>query len=385
MSAKSLELYVHIPFCVKKCAYCDFLSASADENTRQEYIRNLLEEIKEKGKQYPDYEITTVFIGGGTPSILKAGQIADVLEEVYRSFSVRPDAEITIECNPGTLSFEKLSIYKTAGINRISVGLQSTDNDELRELGRIHTYEEFLQSYDLIRKVGFSNVNIDIMAALPGQTALSYEKTLRHVLSLRPEHISAYSLIIEEGTPFFEKYEADELLREKGDKPLFLPSEETEREMYEQTKELFAEHGYERYEISNYAKNGYACRHNIGYWRWENYLGLGLGSSSLVENVRFHNTTNLLDYNRGMFGQQDLEVLDKKSQMEEFMFLGLRMTNGVARKDFETAFGLPVENVYGTVLDKQVADGLVKKEAGRIFLTERGMDVSNYVMAQFLI
>lgn len=384
MSEKFLELYVHIPFCVKKCAYCDFLSAPAQEHIQQEYVRNLEFEIEKKSSAYTDYKVTTIFIGGGTPSILKAGQIAGILEKIYRSFSVRPDAEITIECNPGTLSFEKLSIYKTAGINRISVGLQSADNGELRELGRIHTYEEFLQSYDLIRKVGFYNVNIDIMAALPGQTVLSYEKTLRRILSLRPEHISAYSLIIEEGTPFFEKYEADELLREKGDEPHFLPSEETERRMYEKTRELLAEHGYERYEISNYAKKGCVCRHNIGYWRRENYLGLGLGSASLVENVRFHNTTELRDYNRGMFEPQECEVLDKKSQMEEFMFLGLRMINGVAREDFERAFGLPVENVYGPVMDKQVADGLLKKEAGRIFLTERGMDVSNYVMAQFL-
>lgn len=385
MADKSLELYVHIPFCVRKCEYCDFLSAPAGADTQQEYVRNLLLEIEQKGVRCTDYEVTTIFFGGGTPSILKAGWIADILDAIHRNFKVRKDAEITIECNPGTLTFEKLSIYKSAGINRISVGLQSASDAELRELGRIHTYEDFLRSYDLIRKKGFSNVNIDLMAALPGQTLKSYEQTLRRVLALKPEHISAYSLIIEEGTPFYEKYEADELLREKGEKPQMLPSEETERLMYERTKELLLEHGYERYEISNYARRGYACRHNIGYWRRENYLGFGLGSASLLENERFHNTTDLTDYLGGDYLAYEQEKLDKKSQMEEFMFLGLRMTDGISTECFRQTFGLTVELVYGPVLEQQIADQLLRKEDGRIFLTERGLDVSNYVMAQFLL
>lgn len=385
MADKSLELYVHIPFCVRKCEYCDFLSAPAGADTQQEYVRNLLLEIEQKGVRCTDYEVTTIFFGGGTPSILKAVWIADILNAIHRNFKVRKDAEITIECNPGTLTFEKLSIYKSAGINRISVGLQSASDAELRELGRIHTYEDFLKSYDLIRKKGFSNVNIDLMAALPGQTLKSYEQTLRRVLALKPEHISAYSLIIEEGTPFYEKYEADELLREKGEKPQMLPSEETERLMYERTKELLLAHGYERYEISNYARRGYACRHNIGYWRRENYLGFGLGSASLLENERFHNTTDLTDYLGGDYLAYEQEKLDKKSQMEEFMFLGLRMTDGISTECFRQTFGLTVELVYGPVLEQQIADQLLRKEDGRIFLTERGLDVSNYVMAQFLL
>ena len=385
MADKSLELYVHIPFCVRKCEYCDFLSAPAGADTQQEYVRNLLLEIEQKGVRCTDYEVTTIFFGGGTPSILKAGWIADILDAIHRNFKVRKDAEITIECNPGTLTFEKLSIYKSAGINRISVGLQSASDAELRELGRIHTYEDFLRSYDLIRKKGFSNVNIDLMAALPGQTLKSYEQTLRRVLALKPEHISAYSLIIEEGTPFYEKYEADELLREKGEKPQMLPSEETERLMYERTKELLFAHGYERYEISNYARRGYACRHNIGYWRRENYLGFGLGSASLLENERFHNTMDLTDYLGGDYLAYEQEKLDKKSQMEEFMFLGLRMTEGISTECFRQTFGLTVELVYGPVLEQQIADRLLRKEDGRIFLSERGLDVSNYVMAQFLL
>ena len=385
MADKSLELYVHIPFCVRKCEYCDFLSAPAGADTQQEYVRNLLLEIEQKGVRCTDYEVTTIFFGGGTPSILKAGWIADILNAIHRNFKVRKDAEITIECNPGTLTFEKISIYKSAGINRISVGLQSASDAELRELGRIHTYGDFLKSYDLIRKKGFSNVNIDLMAALPGQTLKSYEQTLRRVLALKPEHISAYSLIIEEGTPFYEKYEADELLREKGEKPQMLPSEETERLMYERTKELLLAHGYERYEISNYARRGYACRHNIGYWRRENYLGFGLGSASLLENERFHNTTDLTDYLGGDYLAYEQEKLDKKSQMEEFMFLGLRMTDGISTECFRQTFGLTVELVYGPVLEQQIADQLLRKEDGRIFLTERWLDVSNYVMAQFLL
>ena len=385
MADKSLELYVHIPFCVRKCEYCDFLSAPAGADTQQEYVRNLLLEIEQKGVRCTDYEVTTIFFGGGTPSILKAGWIADILDAIHRNFKVRKDAEITIECNPGTLTFEKLSMYKSAGINRISVGLQSASDAELRELGRIHTYEDFLKSYDLIRKKGFSNINIDLMAALPGQTLKSYEQTLQRVLALKPEHISAYSLIIEEGTPFYEKYEADELLREKGEKPQMLPSEETERLMYERTKELLLAHGYERYEISNYARRGYACRHNIGYWRRENYLGFGLGSASLLENERFHNTTDLTDYLGGDYLAYEQEKLDKKSQMEEFMFLGLRMTDGISSECFRQTFGLTVELVYGPVLEQQIADQLLRKEDGRIFLTERGLDVSNYVMAQFLL
>ena len=385
MADKSLELYVHIPFCVRKCEYCDFLSAPAGADTQQEYVRNLLLEIEQKGVRCTDYEVTTIFFGGGTPSILKAGWIADILDAIHRNFKVRKDAEITIECNPGTLTFEKLSIYKSAGINRISVGLQSASDAELRELGRVHTYEDFLKSYDLIRKNGFSNVNVDMTAALPGQTLKSYEQTLRRVLALKPEHISAYSLIIEEGTPFYEKYEADELLREKGEKPQILPSEETERLMYERTKELLLAHGYERYEISNYARKGYACRHNVGYWRRENYLGFGLGSASLLENERFHNTTDLTDYLGGDYLAYEQEKLDKKSQMEEFMFLGLRMTEGISTECFRQTFGLTVELVYGPVLEQQIADQLLRKEDGRIFLTERGLDVSNYVMAQFLL
>ncbi|MCF2641091.1 oxygen-independent coproporphyrinogen III oxidase [Roseburia hominis] len=382
---ENLELYIHIPFCKKKCAYCDFLSAPATEMMQEQYVHCLLAEIKEKAPFYANYQISTIFIGGGTPSILRAGFILDIMEAVHRAFHVKKDAEVTLECNPKTISFEKLLFYQKAGINRISIGLQSTENAELKELGRIHTYEDFLESYDLIRKSGFSNVNIDLMSALPYQTLKSYEKTLQRVLQLRPEHISAYSLIIEEGTPFYEKYESDEILREQGKIPEALPSEETERTMYEMTKELLKQHGYFRYEISNYAKKGYECEHNIGYWTRENYLGLGLGSASLVEEKRFSNTRELKKYLSGDFTIENQEILNKNARIEEFMFLGLRLTKGVSQAQFLNQFGLSIENVYGKVLTKLQREGLLAKKDGRIFLTEQGLDVSNYVMAQFLL
>lgn len=382
---KELELYVHIPFCVQKCLYCDFLSMPVDESVRRHYVNKVIEEIEQKAENYSAYGVTSIFLGGGTPSILSGTQIAEIMESLQKNFCIEKDAEITIECNPGTLTQQKLMAYKKAGINRLSMGLQSASNHELKKLGRIHSFEEFLHNYDLVRKCGFDNVNVDIMSALPGQTVADWEYTLREVLKLRPEHISAYSLIIEEGTPFYQKYEADEQRREEGEEPLILPSEETERAMYQLTGELLRQKGYEQYEISNYAKKGKECRHNIGYWTRKNYLGLGLGSASLIENVRFSNTSDLQEYLNGNFEPQGKEVLERKEQMEEFMFLGLRMRKGISRKDFLENFNVEMEAVYGEVIKKMVAQGLLKQREGQIFLTEEGISVSNYVMSEFLL
>lgn len=382
---KELELYVHIPFCIQKCLYCDFLSMPVDETVRRHYVNQLIEEIEQKAGDYREYQITSVFLGGGTPSMLAGVQTAEIIEALQQNFSIEKNAEITIECNPGTLTRQKLSAYKNSGINRISIGLQSARNQELQQLGRIHTFEEFLHNYDLVRKTGFENVNIDIMSALPNQTVSDWEYTLKEVLNLRPEHISAYSLIIEEGTPFYRKYADDETRREEGDTPLFLPSEEQERTMYELTREMLLKKGYERYEISNYAKRGRECRHNIGYWTRKNYLGLGLGSASLVENVRFSNTSDLKEYLEGDFIRREEEVLERKAQMEEFAFLGLRMMKGIRRKNFLKAFGVEIEAVYGEVIKKMVRQGLLNQQEGNIFLTEEGISVSNYVMSEFLM
>lgn len=382
---KELELYVHIPFCVQKCLYCDFLSMPVDESVRRHYVNQLIEEIEQKAENYKAYQVTSLFFGGGTPSILSETQITEMMEALQKNFSIKSDAEITIECNPGTLTRQKIAEYKASGINRISLGLQSAKNQELKKLGRIHTFEEFLHNYDLVRKSGFDNVNVDVMSALPGQTVSDWEYTLKEVISLRPEHISAYSLIIEEGTPFYQSYAADEQRREEGEEPLFLPDEETERAMYRLTGELLLEKGYERYEISNYAKKGRECRHNIGYWTRKNYLGLGLGSASLVENVRFSNTSDLKEYLNGMFKPQEKEVLERKEQMEEFAFLGLRMMEGISRKRFAQIFGVEIEAVYGDVIQRMTKLGLLKQQTGNIFLTEEGISVSNYVMSEFLL
>lgn len=382
---KKMELYIHIPFCARKCDYCDFLSMSASPLVQQEYVRALLNEIKYRSYDCHEYEVTSIFIGGGTPSILKANVIDTILQEVYRYYHIHQEAEISIECNPGTLEREKLVIYKLAGMNRLSIGLQSTNNHELQELGRIHTYEDFLHSYDVARKVGYANINIDLMSGLPLQSLASYETTLKNVLRLKPEHISAYSLIVEPGTPFYQRYAEDEARRARGEMPVKLPCEATERQMYQLTKDMLEAGGYVRYEISNYAKPGYECRHNIGYWRRVEYIGLGLGASSLFQDTRYNNTTDIEEYCKGSYPRMDEIVLDRKAQMEEFMFLGLRMADGISRQEFLECFGAEIDAPYGDVIEKMVADGYMKREAGRIFFTDAGIDVSNRLLAEFLL
>lgn len=377
---RELELYFHIPFCVRKCLYCDFLSAPADEETKQRYMEALLTEIVGSALPYgKSHQVTSIFIGGGTPSVVPPLSIERLLETVKEHCTLAPDAEVSIEVNPGTVTEEALLCYRQAGINRLSIGLQSADDGELRSLGRIHTWREFMDTYGTARRVGFANVNVDIMSALPGQTLPGYRATLQRVLALdpMPEHISAYSLIVEEGTPFYE-------MDQKG--MLELSEEETDREMYRMTKEALAGHGYRRYEISNYAQSGYECRHNCGYWRRKDYLGFGIGAASMVDNVRFQNGTGLRRYLEEPLGcREDIHALSVSEQMEEFLFLGLRMTDGVSIAEFEELFGHSMEAVYGGVIDKNIRDGLLQRVSGRLALTDRGLDLSNYVMAQFLL
>ena len=363
---KKLGIYIHIPFCVRKCAYCDFLSAPAGEATRSAYVRALREEIRSAGELDEIYEGATVFFGGGTPSLLTGKELAGILDEVSRRLLLRSDAEITVECNPGTLNREKLEIYKRAGINRLSIGLQSADNRELKTLGRIHTWEQFLESYESARAAGFTNINVDLMSALPGQTRKSWQETLQKVLVLNPEHISAYSLIIEEGTPFYEKY---------ADHPELLPPEDEERQMYYDTKRILAEQGYERYEISNYARKGYACRHNLGYWSRRDYKGFGLGASSLLNSVRSTVQEDLTEYLRGNFAGSN-EHLSEQDIREEYFFLGLRKMEGVDPG--------PYREHYEKLLEELQKQQLLQEKNGKICLTDYGIDVSNYVLAQFL-
>lgn len=412
MNNNNLELYIHTPFCVKKCAYCDFLSFPADTNTQIQYVHALLNEIRFYGERMGGYQVSTIYIGGGTPSWLEPELLVAIMDQVYNSFHVREDAEVSIECNPGTVTTAKLEAYRRAGINRLSIGLQSANNEELKVLGRIHTYEQFLKTYELARNAGYTNINIDLMSGLPHQSAESFADTLQKVIRLKPEHISAYSLIIEKGTPFYEKYKFDMVRQEAGMKTELLPTEDDVYKMLKLTQLVLAKAGYDRYEISNYAKPGYACRHNVGYWTRENYLGLGLGAASLIDNVRYSNTRELYEYieicreltflppevfapeegmdapERGWFGSNlhtEAAVVNRKAQMEEFMFLGLRMTEGISRNEFEANFGMPIEAAYVQVLPDLQAQKLIEKREGRVYLTDRGMDVANYVMAQFLL
>lgn len=393
---EELSLYIHIPFCVRKCGYCDFLSAPADEKARDRYVQALLMEIERyRGTETADRKIKTLYIGGGTPSTLSVKQLECIMQKIKCTFNFHGDMEMSMEMNPGTASKEKCRALYQMGINRLSIGLQSTNDMELKTLGRIHSYEDFLNTYTWCREAGFQNINVDLMAALPYQTVESYTTGLRKIIRLAPEHISAYSLILEEGTPFYQKYNS-------GCYPL--PDEEQERLMYRETEQILAQAGYERYEISNYAKKGYACRHNLVYWQGGDYLGLGLGSSSYMDDVRFHNTTDLDTYVNQCAYVEDREELSVQAKMEEFMFLGLRVIAGVSGTEFEKRFGKTMEDVYGDVLRKHEEEGLLqierkedRKEAAaaepakgktnieKVMLTTKGVDVSNYVFADFLL
>lgn len=404
-----MELYIHIPFCVKKCAYCDFLSFPADGKTQQAYIQALLKELDFYGKKYRDRVITTIYIGGGTPSWLSEDEIRAVMGQVTKSFQLARDAEVTIECNPGTITDQKFMVYRQIGINRLSIGLQSAHNEELKILGRIHTWEQFLKTYEMARKHGFSNINIDLMSSLPGQTPEIFADSLYKVLRLKPEHISAYSLIIEKGTPFYDLYKFDAVKQKAGMQTESLPTEDEEYQTTKLTQQILRQEGYHWYEISNFAKPGYECRHNIGYWQRADYLGVGIGAASLIDNIRYSNTSDIYAYMKeveclreGLFqnvGENgnsldevpavnlhvSAEQISRNAQMEEFMFLGLRMIEGVYRDDFTKAFGIPIEVVYGEILEQLQAEELLQKREGRIYLTDKGLDLNNYVISKFLL
>lgn len=388
MEKKNLELYVHIPFCVKKCGYCDFLSFACDERTQQDYVKALIREINYYGPMMKDYEVSTVFVGGGTPSWLLEESMQDIFTALFCNFDIRPDAEITMECNPGTLTARKLLVYKNCKINRLSIGLQSANDDELKILGRIHTYDQFLKTYEMARVAGFSNINVDLMSGLPYQTTEKFVHSLKKVISLKPEHISVYSLMIEKGTPFYDEYKFDAVKQEAGMPTEVLPTEDENYRIYKETQYRLKQAGYEQYEISNYAHKGKACRHNIGYWTRENYLGMGLGASSLIENVRYENRKDLYEYMDASWDGTNLrssaDPVSRKAQMEEYMFLGLRMNQGISRWDFENCFGVAIEAIYRDVLEELKEEELLYMQEGRIALTDKGMDLSNYAMSKFL-
>lgn len=371
-------VYIHIPFCVRKCNYCDFLSWQAGEKEREEYVGDLVREIGLSDRWFPEIDqVNSVFIGGGTPSILSAGQLLRICEALDRRFSIQENCEFTMECNPGTANSHTFAACLNMGINRLSFGVQSSEEAELQLLGRIHSYTEAERSFQEAREAGFQNINIDLMSGIPGQTIESYRRTLDRILHLEPEHISAYSLIIEEGTPFYDRY------REKP--PV---DEETDRQMYMATGVRLSEYGYERYEISNYAKAGFACKHNLKYWSGEEYIGFGLGASSRVGNIRYRNEEDPAAYTKRIFQKRRTadveEILDREAQMSEFFFLGLRKTRGVNLTEFERIFGVSAFDIYGREIRKLVEYGLLKRQGSRLYLTDYGLDVSNLVFCEFV-
>ena len=382
-SRNDLELYIHIPFCIRKCNYCDFLSFPSNEEEREDYVQCLINEIKQTSELLDKdaYAVRSIFIGGGTPSLLSGEQMEQIMQAVRKGFVIKEGAEITMEANPGTLTEANVFSYKKAGVNRLSMGLQSADDACLHLLGRIHTWEEFLKSYELARKAGFENINIDLMSGLPGQTIEIYKKTLEKVMALRPEHISAYSLILEEGTPFGESKEIQKKI----------PDEETDREMYQLTKDVLLENGYERYEISNYAIKGKECIHNLGYWSGTPYLGFGLGASSYFEGTRFSNEKDLEKYKKKPYVpfmmRENYTVLSEKDEMEEFMFLGLRKRTGISEREFKERFKVELKDIYGKVIAKyEEMDLLEWTDGGKMLrLTDAGIDVSDYIFCDFML
>lgn len=375
------EIYIHIPFCIRKCGYCDFLSFPASDDVIDKYVAALLKEIQ--SKSIKSAEVSTVFIGGGTPSILMPEHIGSIMSELKSSFRLRENAEITIEANPGTINADKANAYIKNGINRVSIGLQSSQDIELQKLGRIHSWQDFLDSYNILREAGINNINVDIMSGLPLQSVRGYEETLNRVCELQPEHISAYSLIIEENTPFYHMYNDN-----YGKLRSELPDEEKEREQYYLTESKLSQYGYKRYEISNYAKEGYECRHNKGYWKRTPYLGFGIGAASLCNEVRFNNIRNIEKYILNSEHTEEItenvQQLTLKERMEEYMFLGMRMAEGVSKSQFKQIFGTDMEEVYGNVISKYESYGMVKTIDGRVSLTDKGIDVSNVIFSEFL-
>lgn len=374
-----ISLYIHIPFCAQKCLYCDFPSFARKDHLRKAYIEALNKEIISLREKHNNLEINTIFIGGGTPSVLEANELECLLKEVAK-LNMAKDIEYSIECNPGNLTEEKLEVMKKYGVNRISMGLQAKQDNLLKGLGRIHNYKTFKENFLLAKKVGFNNINVDLMFGLPNQSLNEWEETLREIISLEPAHISAYSLIIEEGTAFYNLYENDKLK---------LPTEEEERKMYHLAKRILEENGFNQYEISNYAKEGKECRHNLAYWNMDNWIGVGSAATSYINGKRIKNISSVEEYINSIKdkGEAVEEIINnsKNDNMEEFMFMGLRKINGIDENEFKNRFSMNINDVYGEILNKYIGEGLLIRESGRIFLSEKGIEISNVIMADFLL
>ncbi|SHJ75781.1 radical SAM family heme chaperone HemW [Tepidibacter formicigenes] len=372
-------LYIHVPFCIKKCNYCDFNSFKFTKEDKENYIESLIKEINIYSKKLKENYFSTFFIGGGTPTVLSESELKSIFENIYSGFNIKKDAEITIEANPGTLTKEKLKTLYDLGVNRLSVGLQASQQEHLDFLGRIHSYEEFEKNFNDAKDIGFKNINVDLMFSLPNQSFNDWKETLEKVVNLNPTHISAYSLIIEDETVFGN-------MHKKGE--LNILDEEIELRMYHYTKDYLKNKGYNQYEISNFSKSGYECKHNILYWKCKEYLGLGPGAHSYIEGVRYSNYCSLEKYFKRL-NNDDLPIecsqkLEKKDKLEEKIFMGLRMKEGIYFKEFEEYFKIDFMKEYKDVIEKLKNEGLINFTKDRLYLTDKGIDISNKVFVEFL-
>lgn len=374
---KDIGLYIHMPFCKAKCYYCDFISYANKEKLIKEYVEALIKEMKHNNLS--KYSIQTVYIGGGTPSLIDNESISNIMDNV-RLF-VADNAEITIEINPGTANKEKLKKYKEIGINRLSIGLQSADNELLSEIGRIHKYEDFLNVYNEARNIGFRNINVDLMLGLPNQDLKKLEESVKEVITLSPEHISIYSLILEENTKLYDMVMNEELK---------LPDEAIERKMYWNVKKMLENEGYIHYEISNFAKEGYKSRHNSDCWEQKEYIGIGVSSHSYLNNKRYSNSESVEEYikniNNNDFDKNITihEEQTKEDKQKEYMILGLRKINGVNITKFKNKFGENPIFLYRQELNKLVQEELIEIYDNNIKLTDKGLDLANVVWEEFI-
>lgn len=380
---KELGIYIHIPFCKQKCYYCDFVSYANKEEKIQEYIKCLQEEIGIESEKYKneEYEITTIYIGGGTPSFIDASYIERIINTIKQNYKLYENPEITIEVNPGTINEEKIRKYKDIEINRISIGLQTTKDNLLKQIGRIHTYEEFLNCYKIVKKIGIDNINVDLMLGLPNQTLGDLKESLIEVINLKPNHISLYSLILEENT-ILEKMVSQNMAK--------LPEEDLEREMYWTTKDILEENGYIHYEISNFSKKGYESKHNLNCWNQKEYLGFGVAAHSYIKNKRYCNTNNIEEYIKNVQNGKILnnrticEIQNKIEEQKEYMLLGLRKIQGIDIQEFKNKF---IDNpiyIFHKELEKLVKEELVEIDLNQIKLTSKGLDFANLVWEEFV-
>ena len=377
---KEIGIYIHIPFCIQKCYYCDFCSFDKLQNKQAEYVDALIKEIKNTHNK-SELLIKTVYIGGGTPSILNANELKQVMEAIKTNFLLSKDCEITVEMNPGTVTKEKLQIYKDSGINRLSIGLQSTNDEILKELGRIHNYKQFEDIYEEARALGFNNINVDLMIGLPNQTIDDVSKSLKDIIQKNPEHISVYSLILEDDTKLKN-------LIEEG--KLSLPDEDTERAMYWTVKNTLEKNGYNHYEISNFSKLGYESKHNTDCWNQKEYIGFGIAAHSYFNNIRYSNICDINEYVKNI-NSKDFEknviiheIQEKQDKMNEYMILGLRMIKGVNEQVFKEKFSKDINDVYKKSIEKLINLELILNEKGIIKLTKKGIDFANIVWEEFV-